>query len=242
MAEGVKAWGRIQPACMPGSWKDSMKDGSHCQGQLWQCQFDVLSSRAPHSLLLTAPSWYSCVSWWFSDANSHMAKWFSPLPLHPPPSAAGAWVPPTACLSQRAWKLAGEEVLACANYILIIGNVLANQALIAILEPSALLCRLGMRLGGWGVCGARMSLSPDTPSWTPRSPPQLDMAACLAYCWVGAVPHYSWGIEEDQYGEMGICAMLILKSPTHTSHIPLSFSPTYYTVCQSRHCELRNNK
>lgn len=171
-----------------------------------------------------------------------MAKWFSPLPLHPPPSAAGAWVPPTACLSQRAWKLAGEEVLACANYILIIGNVLANQALIAILEPSALLCRLGMRLGGWGVCGARMSLSPDTPSWTPCSPPQLDMAACLAYCWVGAVPHYSWGIEEDQYGEMGICAMLILKSPTHTSHIPLSFSPTYYTVCQSRHCELRNNK
>lgn len=82
-----------------------------------------------------------------------MAKWFSPLPPHPPPSAAGAWVPPTACLSQRAWKLAGEEVLACANYILIIGNVLANQALIAILEPSAPLCRLGM---GVGVCEARM--------------------------------------------------------------------------------------
>lgn len=129
---------------MPGSWIDSMKDGSHCQGQL--CQFDVLSSRAPHSLLLTAPSWYSHTSWWFSDANSHIAKWFSTLPLHPPPSAAGAWVPPTACLSQRAWKLAGEEVLACANYILIIGNVLANQALIAILEPSTPLCRL--RMGG----------------------------------------------------------------------------------------------
>lgn len=77
-----------------------------------------------------------------------MAKRFSPLPLHPAPSAAGAWVPPTACLSQRAWKLAGEEVLACANYILIIGNVLANQALIAILEPSAPLCRLG-----WGWAG-----------------------------------------------------------------------------------------
>lgn len=77
-----------------------------------------------------------------------MAKWFSPLPLHPPPSAAGAWVPPTACLSQRAWKLAWEEVLACANYILIIGNVLANQALIAILEPSAPLCRLGICRGG----------------------------------------------------------------------------------------------
>lgn len=145
MAEGVKAQGKSQPACMPGSWIDSMKDGSHCQGQL--CQFDVLSSRAPHSLLLTAPSWYSHKSWWFSDANSHMAKWFSPLPLHPPPSVAGAWVPPTACLSQRAWKLAREEVLACANYILIIGNVLANQALIAILEPSAPLCRL--RVGGF---------------------------------------------------------------------------------------------
>lgn len=76
-----------------------------------------------------------------------MAKWFSPFPVHPPPSAAGAWMPQTACLSQRAWKLAGEEVLACANYILIIGNVLANQALIAILEPSALLCRLGMGVG-----------------------------------------------------------------------------------------------
>lgn len=76
-----------------------------------------------------------------------MAKWFSPFLVHPPPSAAGAWMPQTACLSQRAWKLAGEEVLACANYILIIGNVLANQALIAILEPSALLCRSGMGVG-----------------------------------------------------------------------------------------------
>lgn len=146
-AEGVKAQGGRQPACKPGSWKDSVKDGSHCQGQLWHCQCDVLSSRAPQSLLLAAPSWYSCMSWWFCDANSHMAKWFSPFPVHPPPSAAGAWMPQTACLSQCAWKLAGEEVLACANYILIIGNVLANQALIAILEPSALLCRSGMGVG-----------------------------------------------------------------------------------------------
>lgn len=152
--KGLKPRKEANFACMPGSWKDSMKDGSHCQGQLWQCQFDVLSSRAPHSLFLTAPSWYSCASWWFSDANSHMAKWFSPLPLHPPPSAAGAWVPPTACLSQRVWKLAGEEVLACANYILIIGNVLANQALIAILEPSTPLCRLRMGDGLVGLeCG-----------------------------------------------------------------------------------------
>lgn len=85
-----------------------------------------------------------------------MAKWFSPLPVHPPPSAAGAWVPPTACLSQRAWKLAGEEVLACANYILIIGNVLANQALIAILEPSAPLCSLGMGGGGYNMAEPRL--------------------------------------------------------------------------------------
>lgn len=34
MAEGVKVGGGSQPACMPGSWRDSMKDGSHCQGQL----------------------------------------------------------------------------------------------------------------------------------------------------------------------------------------------------------------
>lgn len=61
----------------------------------------------------------------------------STLPLHLPPSATGALVLPTACLSQHVWKLAGEEGLACANYILIIGNVLANQALIAILELSA---------------------------------------------------------------------------------------------------------
>lgn len=39
-----------------------------------------------------------------------------------------------ACLSQHALKLAGEEALSCANYILIIGNVLANQASIAISE------------------------------------------------------------------------------------------------------------
>lgn len=57
--------------------------------------------------------------------------------MHLPPSATGALVLPTACLSQHVWKLAGEEGLACANYILIIGNVLANQALIAILELSA---------------------------------------------------------------------------------------------------------
>ena len=76
-----------------------------------------------------------------------MAKMVFYLPVHLPPSAAGAWVAQAACLSQRAWKLAGEEGLACANYILIIGNVLANQALIAILEPSAPLCRIG--IGVW---------------------------------------------------------------------------------------------
>lgn len=80
---------------------------------------------------------------------------------------------------------------------------------------------LGMGVEG---CGARMWISLDLPSWTPHPPQRLDMAACLAYHWVVAVPHYSWGIEEDQDGEMGICAMLSLKSPTHTSHIRLSFS------------------
>ena len=104
MAEGVKAQERSQLASMPGSWKDSMKDGSHCQGQLWQCQFDVPSSRAPHSLFLTAPSWYSCASWWFSDANSHMAKWFSS--------------PPAASSSICCWGLGAADrlpVTACVE-------------------------------------------------------------------------------------------------------------------------------
>lgn len=79
-----------------------------------------------------------------------MVKRFPLLLVHAPPSAAGAWEPPTACLSQHVWKLAGEEVHACANYILIIGNVLANQGYIAILEPSAALCMLGMRVGMLG--------------------------------------------------------------------------------------------
>ena len=57
-----------------------------------------------------------------------------PLPLPLPPSAAGRKAQPAACLSQHVLKLAGEEALSCANYILIIGNVLANQALIAISE------------------------------------------------------------------------------------------------------------
>lgn len=73
---------------------------------------------------------------------------------------------------------------------------------------------------GCGVCGARMWLRPDLPTWTPCSPPQLDMAVCLAYRWVEAVPHYSWGLEEDQDGDMGICAMLLLKIPL--SHLPYS--------------------
>lgn len=52
-----------------------------------------------------------------------------PLLLPASPSATGAAPPPAACLSQRAAKLAGEEALASANYVLIIGNVLANQGL-----------------------------------------------------------------------------------------------------------------
>lgn len=52
-----------------------------------------------------------------------------PLLLPASPSATGAAPPPAACLSQRAVKLAREEALASANYVLIIGNVLANQGL-----------------------------------------------------------------------------------------------------------------
>lgn len=56
-------------------------------------------------------------------------KMVFPLPLPASPSATGAAPPPAACLSQRAVKLAREEALASANYVLIIGNVLANQGL-----------------------------------------------------------------------------------------------------------------
>ncbi len=56
-------------------------------------------------------------------------KMVFPLLLPASPSATGAAPPPAACLSQRAVKLAREEALASANYVLIIGNVLANQGL-----------------------------------------------------------------------------------------------------------------
>lgn len=56
-------------------------------------------------------------------------KMVFPLLLPASPSATGAAPPPAACLSQRAAKLAREEALASANYVLIIGNVLANQGL-----------------------------------------------------------------------------------------------------------------
>lgn len=91
-----------------------------------QCQFDVLPSRT------------------FKELNTLMVlrcknlivKWVS----SPPASASiccWAEAQPAACLSQHVLKLAGEEVLSCANYILIIGNVLANQALIAISESAS---------------------------------------------------------------------------------------------------------
>lgn len=71
--------------------------------------------------------------WWFRDANSRIAKWFS-SPAASASICCWAEAQPAACLSQHVLKLAGEEALSCANYILIIGNVLANQALIAISE------------------------------------------------------------------------------------------------------------
>ncbi|KAI4895177.1 hypothetical protein NFI96_005330 [Prochilodus magdalenae] len=51
-----------------------------------------------------------------------------------PAAVCANLAPPAAWLSQRAAKLARKEVCTSANYILIIGNVLANQGLIAILE------------------------------------------------------------------------------------------------------------
>lgn len=72
--------------------------------------------------------------WWFCDANRRSAKWFS-SPAASASICCWAEAQPAACLSQHGIKLAGEEALSCANYILIIGNVLANQALIAISEP-----------------------------------------------------------------------------------------------------------
>lgn len=152
-----------------------------------------------------------------------MVKRFPLLLVHAPPSAAGAWEPPTACLSQHAWKLAGEEVHACANYILIIGNVLANQGYIAILEPSAPLCMLGMR--------ARMSSF--LPSWTPHPAPQLDVAACLAHYWVETQPYYLWEIEKYLGEENGDLCHAYSKIP-HTSCIHLflapGFTPTHHSL------------
>ncbi len=76
---------------------DSLKNGNHCQGQLWQCQFDALPRKAtcptslvpPHPLSPSPPTSHrkSCASWWFSDANHGAAKWFFPsccLLLHLP--------------------------------------------------------------------------------------------------------------------------------------------------------------
>lgn len=90
-----------------------------------QCQFDVLPSRRELNTLMV---------WWCK--KNLIVKWVS----SPPASASiccWAEAQPAACLSQHVLKLAGEEVLSCANYILIIGNVLANQALIAISESAS---------------------------------------------------------------------------------------------------------
>ena len=100
-----------------------------------------------------------------------MAKCFFPLPLPALPSAAGARAPPTTCLSQCAWKLAGEEALAGANYILIIRNVLANQGLIAILEPRAPPCR-AERKGGLPAMEVAEP-GPAEPVPLLRAPPSL---------------------------------------------------------------------
>lgn len=37
----------------------------------------------------------------------------------------------------------------------------------------------------WKGCGAEKQLRPVSPTWTSHPPARLEMAACLAYCWVG---------------------------------------------------------
>lgn len=145
-----------------------------------------------------------------------MAKWFFPLPLPALPSAAGAWAPPTACLSQCAWKLAGEEALAGANYILIIRNVLANQGLIAILEPRAPPCRAERK--GREACLPWRWLSPCLPSLCLSSPLLPPSSNSLPQ--YGDVPGLDSGVLfTGNIGavmvmwQAGTCAMLILTSP-----------------------------
>lgn len=63
-------------------------------------------------------------------------------------------------------------------------------------------------------------------NWMPCSPPQLEMAWCLAHHRVQAEPYYSWRVEEDHDGEAGICAMLVFQSPL-TAPIAVSLFHSY---------------
>lgn len=157
-----------------------------------------------------------------------MAKWFFPLPLPALPSAAGARAPPTTCLSQCAWKLAGEEALAGANYILIIRNVLANQGLIAIFEPRAPPCR-AERKGSLPAMEASES-GPAPPRSSLPLTPCLPPSSCLPpTIWRCAGPTTGLGTgvlftgNRGDGGEAG-------RDMCHAhSHIPM---PTQGTVCQ----------
>lgn len=82
----------------------------------------------------------------FGFKQSHKQNSFS---LPPASSSIFYRVLASVCLSQRAWEQAGEEGLACANYILIIGDVMANQTSFAILEQIAPLCRCWIET--WGM-------------------------------------------------------------------------------------------
>lgn len=175
---GLQGWprglnareGEIPPACVEAgqtAWRTA-------------AIIRVNSNRASlmYCLLFAFPFIVSCqysrVLWWFSDA-AHGITVFYPFPES---SSICCWDVGSACLSQPACKLAGEEGFACANYILIIRNVVANQASIDILEHIAPLCRLQIEACSVGL---RKRSWDQTRSWMHSSPPQLDMAACLVH-------------------------------------------------------------
>lgn len=166
----------------------------------------------------------------FWCSQSHGKTAFYPFPES---SSICCWDLGSACLSQRKWKLAGEEGLACANYILIIGNVLANQASIAILEHIGPLCRLrteACSVRGW-KCGWDQ-----TQSEMHGLPSQLDMAACLVSMLGTDRAAITHGDARRRSGALWQTYSPILpygeeqRDPLHSTH----FGPRKYTkeTCQ----------
>lgn len=149
--------------------------------------------------------------------QSHGKTVFYPFPKS---SSICCWDLGSVCLSQHTRKLAGEEGLACANYSLIIGNVLANQASIAILEHIAPLCRLRTE-----ECSVRVWKCgwDQTGSWMHGSPPQLDMAVCLVYTLGTELPL----LTETRDGEVGLHGTLILRFCLTRMRTPTSTGTRY---------------